>query len=397
MIGRAISVLALCAVLPAAVAETIPVARDADGVVLTAACPEAPERALISGHPVPVPAPPRARLFRYRIDGAAPAVGTVEPHPDGVGLRFPNGAWLNGDLLAVALPGAWQRLTFALAPGAAARCGVAAPKAGERRLIAAVQSALAAHGLAPGRADGVFDTATGAAIRRYQAYFGMIVDGVPSPALRGHLAAHPPAGAGIDRLRALAARIERHWRPPGWARGAWSLTIPVGLRLDDDGMVVSASVADGDPRFARIARSAAEAALATGRLANGAALPRELVLHLTLPVGDMQRKYARKVAARLARHRAFAGLPPGAPGGRAAVMRLHIDGAAGTVRAELLDGGVLSPEAIDRIRAAAAHARRLPPVPMGEGPRVFVMDVTLFARAPYVLPGRVAFSDWPGD
>ena len=89
-------------------------------------------------------------------------------------------------------------------------------------------------------------------------------------------------------------------------------------------------------------------------------------------------------------------LPPGAPGGRAAELRLHIDGAARTVRAEMLDTGALTPAQVARVRAAVGALPRLPPPPPDEGANVFVMDVTLFARPPHVVAGRAAFSDWPG-
>ena len=383
---------ALALAAPAA-AETIVAGRSADGVELRAACPEAPERAVIAGHPVPVPADPGARLFRYRLDGAAPAIGTVERHPEGAALRFPDGRWLNADVVDAALPGAWQRLAFTLFPEAARACGAAAPKAEKRALFAAIQTMLAARGLAPGRTDGVFHPETGAAIRAWQAHHGLIVDGVPSPALRGHLEETPPAAVDFATLRAMAARVESVWRPPNWVRGAYGLTVPVQVRLDADGTVVSATAEGGD---LRIGRTAEDAARTAGRLAHGGGAPRELVLHLTMPVPASHRKYARKIAQRLALygHRSFGRLPPAAPGGRAAAFRLHIDGAAKTVRTETLDAGVLSPAMLARMRAAVARLPRIPPVPVEGGPNVFVMDVTLFSRPPHVLPGRVAFSDW---
>lgn len=395
-VGARLLAVALVVVAGAAHADaTIPVAQGG-GLVLHAACPETPERALLSGYPVPMPAAPRARLFRYRLDGGAPAVGTVEPHPDGVALRFPGGAWLNADTVAVVLPVAWQRLRFAPVAGAARACGVAVPQDGKRARFAAIQTALAARGLDPGRTDGVFDPATGAAIAAYQSYFGLVVDGAPTPALRRHLAANPTPALDLPTLRALAALVEGHWRPPGWARGAWGLTVPVRLRLAGDGTVLAATaLAAGAPRLDRVADTAAHAALAAGRLAGAAGLPRDLVLHLTLPVGAAHRAYARRMAARLAGHRAFAGLPPAAAGGRVATMRLHIDGAARTIRSEVLDAGTLTPAALARARAAIARLPRILPPPAEGGPNVFAMDITLFARAPHVLPGRVAWSDWP--
>ena len=389
---------AIAAAAPAYAADRIVAATGEGGLVLRVACPEAPHRALLSGHPVPLPAPLRARLFRYRLDGAAPAIGALEAAADGVVLRFPSGAWLNADRAEALLPAAWQRLAFAPSPAAAEACGVAGPGPERRAAIAAIQTGLAAHGLSPGRADGVFDAATGAAIAAYQRYFGLLADGAPSAALRAHLAETPPRRLGVPARRALAARIESLWRPPGWARGAYALTVPVRLRLDARGAVVEAAVerrAPGGSFTRRVAQTAARAALAAGRLTDDARTPRDLLLHLTLPVDDTARGYARALARRLARHRAFAALPPAAPGGRAAFLRLHIDGAAKTIGADILDSGALSTAHLAGLRAAIARLPRIPPPPADGGPPVFAVDLTLFARAPHVVAGRVAFSDWP--
>ena len=391
---RALVLGALAAAGPAA-AETVAVARDPGGAALSAACPEAPFRAVLSGHPVPLPAVPRARLFRYRIDGGPPAVGVAAPHPDGVALRFPNDSWLGADLVALLLPGAWQRLDFAPAPEAARRCGAAPKTAGKRALVAAIQSALAARGLDPGRADGVFDAATGAAIEAYQRYFGPRADGVPSPALRDRMARDGARGQDLAALAAMAARVESAWRPPAWARGAWSAAVALRIRLDAGGRAAAAEPAGAaEGTLGRLARSAAEAALAAGPLA-AAGAPREVVLRVALPVSETSKRYARAVTRRLAARGRFGRLPPGAPGGRAAELRLHIDGAARTVRAEMLDTGALAPAQVARVRAAVGELPRLPPPP-DEGANVFVMDVTLFARPPHVVAGRTAFSDWPG-
>ena len=393
----AIAGAVLCAAPAApAAAETLAIARDDAGAALLARCPEAPHRAILAGHPVPMPAVPAARLFRYRLDGAAPAVGAMAPDPLGAALRFPDAAWMRADLVELVLPAAWQRLAFAPRRQAARRCGARAPAPEKRARIVAIQRGLAAHGLDPGRTDGVYAAATGAAIRAWQAWYGPLVDGVPSAALRDRLAAIA-AGPGVPALRAFAARIERLWRPPAWARGAWRFIAPLRLRIGAGGAVLSAEVeiADSGSRAARIAHSAAEAALAAGRLPG--APPGALGLRLLKPVSALDRDYARKTARRLARHRALIGLPPAAPGGRAAVIRLHIDGAARTVRMETLDRGLLSDAALARIAAAAASLPRLPPPPAGGGPPVFAMDITLFARPPRALPGRPAFSDWPAD
>lgn len=378
-----------------AAADTVAVARDDAGAALLARCPEAPRRAIVAGHPVPMPAVPSARLFRYRLDGAPPAVGAMEPDPLGAALRFRDGAWMRAGLVEIVLPVAWQRLAFAPEPDAAGRCGAPPPAPEKRALMAAIQRGLAAHGLDPGRTDGVYAAATGAAIRAWQAYWGPLVDGVPSAALRDRLAA-APAGPGVPALRAFAAQIERRWRPPAWARGAWRLVAPLRLRIGAGGAILSAEAeigaAGGDRR---IARTAEDAALAAGRLPG--APPGMLRLRLAKPVSAIDREYARRVARRLARHRALIGLPPAAPGGRAALVRLHVDGDARTIRMETLDRGALSDAALARIGAAVAGLPRLPPPPAGGGPAVFAMDIALFARPPRALPGRSAFSDWPAD
>lgn len=397
---------ALAAAFPAAAAETLVAAIGEDGIALRVACPQAPHRAVLSGYPIPLPAPPRARLFRYRLDGAAPAVGILEAAGNGIVLRFPSGDWLNADRAEVLLPAAWQRLAFAPSPAAAAACGVAAPKPEKRARIAAIQAGLAAHGLSPGRTDGVFDAATGAAIVAWQRYFGLLADGAPSAALRAHLAATPPGGLGVPARRALAARIARLWRPPGWARGAYSLTVPLRLRLDARGTVTQAAVGTGmgarsDGFADRVALTAASAALAVGRLtddpSDDSGAPRDLLLHVTLPADAAGRAYAGALARRLARHRVFAAVPPAAAGGRAALLRLHIDGAAKTIRTDVLEPGSLSPARIAGVRAAVARLPRIPPPPADGEPPVFAVDLTLFARAPYVVAGRAAFADWPEE
>ncbi len=380
---------------PAAAAKLVPVARGADGVTLLAACAEAPHRALIADHPVVVPAAPAARLFRYRIDGAPPATGFVEPTADGVVLRFPNRAWLNADFLSVILPGARQRFAFSARPEAVA-CGGAAPRDDKRDRTRNLQKALAAHGLASGRTDGVFSAETEAAIRAYQAYFGLMVDGIPSAELGEHLTKSRQDAVNIPRLQGLAAQIVHHWRPPAWARGAWALTVPLRLRLDETGAVISADAEVGDGAAARRAAGAAvDAAYAAGSLADSAGLPRDLLVQVTLPVPKVHRHYARILARRLARQRVFRGLPPGAPGGRAGVLRLHIDGPARLTRVEVLEAGALRPARLALMRERLARLPSMPPPPAGGGPNLFIADITLFSRAPYVLPGRVAFPDWP--
>ena len=397
------AVFALATAFPAA-AETLVAAGGEGGLSLRVACPQAPHRAVLSGHPVPLPEPLRARLFRYRLDGAAPAIGMLEAAGDGVVLRFPSGDWLNADWAEALLPAAWQRLAFAPSPAAAAACGAAAPKPGKRALTAAIQAGLAAHGLSPGRTDGVFDAATGAAIVVWQRYFGLLADGTPSSALRAHIAATPPGGLDLFARRALAARIARLWRLPGWARGAYALTVPLRLRLDARGAVTHAAVEAGpdarSDRFAdRAAQTAVGAALAVGRLTarptHDPGAPRDMLLHVTLPVDAAARAYAGALARRLARHRVFATLPPAAAGGRAALLRLHIDGAAKTIRTDVLEPGALSPAQLAGVRAAVARLPRIPPPPADGEPPVFAAELTLFARAPYVVAGRAAFSDWP--
>ena len=397
------AVFALATAVPAvAAAETLVAAIGEDGLALRVACPQAPHRAVLSGYPAPLPEPRRARLFRYRLDGAAPAIGMLEAAGDGVVLRFPSGDWLNADRVEALLPAAWQRLAFAPSPGAAAACGAAAAKPEKRARIAAIQAGLAAHGLSPGRMDGVFDAATGAAIVAWQRYFGLLPDGAPSPALRARLAATSPDGLGVPARRALAARIARLWRPPGWARGAYSLTAPLRLRLDARGAVTHAAVETGpggrsDGFADRVARTAAGAALAVGRLTDDPGAPRDLLLHVTLPVDAAGRAYAGALARRLARHRVFPTAPPAAAGGRAALLRLHIDGAAKTVRTDILDPGALSSAQLAGVRAAVARLPRIPPPPADGEPPVFAVDLTLFARAPYVVAGRAAFADWPEE
>ena len=147
----------------------------------------------------------------------------------------------------------------------------------------------------------------------------------------------------------------------------------------------------------RVARTAAGAALAVGRLTDDPGAPRDLLLHVTLPADAAGRAYAGALARRLARHRVFAALPPATAGGRAALLRLHIDGAAKTARTEFIEPGSLSSAQLAGVRAAVARLPRIPPPPADGEPPVFAVDLTLFARAPYVVAGRAAFADWPEE
>ena len=266
-------------------------------------------------------------------------------------------------------------------------------------MVAQIEAGLAAHGLHPGSVDGVFAAETGHAIVAYQHYHGLLVDGAATPELAAHLAETAPSGLAHATLLAIAAQIESTWSVPTTAKGIYHMVVPVRLSLGPTDVIEAAAadpslIASDRPMERRLAYSAEDAARAVGRLSEQALADiegaRDITVNLRPPIGPTHRKYARKLAQRIA---FYADIPEYPDRDDSVVVRLFIDGSAQSISTQSLHGSDN-----DSVQAAFRFIDsmpRIPPVPVEGTPKIFVVDVTFFQRDPFALDGWVAYPDWP--